>query len=65
MNQDTAVKLDDVSESYQVDFILDGKIKHEELLVINKISLKTGVIELIEYDDPKELLDLVDRLLGD
>ena len=42
MNQDTAVKLDDVSESYQVDFILDGKIKHEELLVINKISLNVA-----------------------
>ena len=30
---------------------------------MSKISKKTGIIKLIEYDDPKELLDLVDRLL--
>ncbi len=58
------VRLSQMSKTMGVKFILYTRRsdKHDRP-VMSKISKKTGIIKLIEYDDPKELLELVDRLL--
>ena len=39
MHSEDVVVLNNVSESYGIDFIIDGKTRHEEILAVNQVSL--------------------------
>jgi DNA-binding response OmpR family regulator len=58
------LRLSQMSRTMDVKFILYAHRNHKhDKLVLEKIREKTGVLKFIEYDNPEELLELVDSLL--